>query len=531
MNSGIRKTLDNHNKKVNAIKEGGNSFSTLQEEETKKNRINEYLKNLTPSQKQKMLDEIKYKKAKDNFEEYLTLVDKTYKTTRFHQFLAKVCQSAVEKVEQNRKNLAQAKKTIICVSVPPQLGKSTTITKTLPSWFVGRNPDLSAILVAYNGDFGEKFCDSNREKTRDYGKQVFDIEISETQDTKEYYGLKKQKGFVKGVGILGGITGNGCELLIVDDPYKNAEEAYSQTYRRKVSDEFKFSCLSRLHPGGVCIIIHTRWHEEDLIGEYSKNDGVFVINIPLICDSKNDPLHREIGEALCPELGMGAVFAEEIRKQVGEKVYNALYQGKPHIDGGNIIARNTIKFYTKETLPSSFDELVMSCDLTFGGTRETNDFNAIQVWGRVKANHYLLKRIKKRMTFTQTCEMIKIVSATYPLARKKLVENKANGEACIDMLNNEIGGLKAFDPGKTDKVGRAQAVTPYFESGNVYLPCQEIDQTIDEMVEEIVQFPNGSHDDEVDAMTQYLNDYSYKGGNKIVTSNEIISFAEAIRRY
>lgn len=531
MNSGIKKTLDNHNSKINAIKERNSKFSTLQEEETNKKRVTDFIQNLTPSQKQKVLEEIKYKKSKDDFEEYLTLVDKTYKTTRFHKFLAKVCQSAVEKVEANRKNLANAKKTIICVSVPPQLGKSTTITKTLPSWFVGRNPDLSAILVAYNGDFGEKFCDSNREKTRDYGKQVFGIEISETQDTKEYYGLKKQKGFVKGVGILGGITGNGCELLIVDDPYKNAEEAYSATYRKKVSDEFKFSCLSRLHAGGVCIIIHTRWHEEDLIGEYSKNEGTFVINIPLICDSKNDPLRRELGEALCPELGMGAVFAEEIRKQVGEKVYNALYQGKPTIDGGNIFTRNTIKYYTEATLPSNFDEIVMSCDLTFGGTKSANDFNAIQVWGRVKANHYLLKRIKKRLTFTKTCEMIRVVSATYPLARKKLVEAKANGQACIDMLNNEIGGFKAFDPKKTDKVGRANAVTPYFESGNIFFPCKEIDPEIDIMVEEMMQFPNSAHDDEVDAMTQYLNDYSYKGGSKIVTDSVMISFAEAIRRY
>ena len=530
MNNSAKKVLERHKDKINAIKEDDNNFSSAQEERIKKERINEWLKSLTPSQKQKVLMEIKYRKAKEDYGEYLTLVYEDYKITKFHKFLINVCQSAVERIEKNRKDLIHAKKTLILISVPPQLGKTTTVTNSLPSWFVGRNPNLSAILVAYNGDFGESFCNSNREKTRNYGKQVFGLEISETQDTKEKYAIDKHKGFVMGRGINAGITGNGCELLIIDDPYKNSNEANSPTYREQVSRVFKDSCLTRLHAGGVCIIIHTRWHENDLIGEYSQQEGSYVINIPLVCDSKNDPLHREIGETLCPELGIGKIFADEIEKSVGVKVFNALYQGHPHIDGGNIFTRNSIKYYTKATLPQKFDEQVMSCDLTFGKKNKDNDFNTIQIWGRVGANHYLLKRIKKRMTFTETCEMIRIVSATYPLARKKIVEGKANGSACVDMLNKEIGGFVEFNPDKTSKEDRAHAVTPYFESGNVFFPCEDIDQEIELMVEEMLQFPNGEHDDEVDAMTQYLVTYSYKGGGKIVTTNSIISFAEAIRR-
>ena len=129
-----------------------------------------------------------------------------------------------------------------------------------------------------------------------------------------------------------------------------------------------------------------------------------------------------------------------LQKQVGDKVFNALYQGRPHIEGGSVFKREWINYYDEKTLPLSFNEIVMSCDLTFGGKKETNDFNTIHIWARVGANHYLLKRIKKRMTFTETCEMIKIVSATYPLARKKLVERKANGDAIIDMLN-KIGKI------------------------------------------------------------------------------------------
>ena len=133
------------------------------------------------------------------------------------------------------------------------------------------------------------------------------------------------------------------------------------------------------------------------------------------------------------------------------------------------------------------------------------------------------------MTFTEMCEMIKIVSATYPQARKKIVEKKANGQAVIDSLNNEIGGFEAYDPKMTDKLGRANAITPYFESGNIWLPCEEIDTTIEEMLDEMMKFPNSEHDDEVDAMTQYLNVWQYKSTGRLCTEQTYSEIANAWR--
>lgn len=117
--------------------------------------------------------------------------------TRYHSFLCKLCQSVVERIENNQKDLVNSKKTFICISVPPQTGKTETITSTLPSYFVGRNPNLSAILVAYNGDYGEKFSDRNRQKTREYGKQIFGIDISETLDKRMNTDLKIIKVLLK----------------------------------------------------------------------------------------------------------------------------------------------------------------------------------------------------------------------------------------------------------------------------------------------------------------------------------------------
>lgn len=519
--------LQEHKDKSNSIKSSERKFVSQEQEDRYNQKINSFFDNLSDSQKKIALQEIRYHKAKNSYIEYIQLVNEGYKITKYHKFLCSLCQGIVDRIERNQKDLLNAKKTFICISVPPQTGKTETFTNTLPSFFVGRNPDLSAILVAYNGDYATKFNDKNRQKTKEFGKRIFGVSVSESLDKKEEYGIANHKGFVMGAGINAGITGNGCELLIVDDPYKNSNEANSSTYREAVSRVFKDSCLTRLHPGGVCVVIHTRWHEDDLIAELSRDSDTIVINIPLVCDSEKDVLERPIGETLLPEMGMGSNFAEETKKRVGLKVFNALYQGHPSIDGGEMFKRETIRYYTEQTLPNNFDEQTISCDLSFGGIKKQNDPCAIQVWGRVGANHYLLKRIKKRMTFTEMCEKIKLISIEYPLAIKKIVEKKANGQAVIDSLNNVIGGFVAYDPGMTDKVGRANAITPYYESGNVYLPCAKIDPTIEEMVDEMLKFPNSEHDDEVDAMTQYLNSYQYRTSGRICTDIALQNLANA----
>ena len=497
---------------------------TYEKEETSHENVRDILGKLSITQKEQAKELIKLRKAKESYIDYLKLVFPNYVWTPFHTFLAMVCETAVHRVEKGEK-------VRIILSVPPRHGKSETVTKTLPSWFVGRNPDKNAILTAYNADLAEKFEDANRQKTRELGKSVFGIEISESQDNKTLYQIKNHTGGVMGVGIQGGITGNGGELIIIDDPYKNSQEANSVATRKMIEQIYRDSIYTRTQgKGNAIILIQTRWHEEDLAGTLSLEDDWIVINIPCICDNPlNDPLKRKEGQTLCPELGFDADWAIQTQKSVGLKVWNALYQGHPSIEGGEIFLRNTIKYYTEATLPPNFDEEIMSCDLSFGGVKQSNDPCAIQIWGRVGANHYLLVRVKKRMNFTEMCNMIKLLSEGHPFARKKIVEKKANGQAVIDSLNSVIGGFEEFDPKMVDKVGRANAITPYFESGNVYFPDKTIDKTIGEMVEEMMKFPNSEHDDEVDAMTQYLNTWQYRSSGRLVKDKEVIRLANAWR--
>lgn len=523
-------------KKANENKVVGNVDKTI---ETRDKTLS-YIDSLSSSEKDSLLKQIHYKKCRDSYLEYVKHCYPTYIMTRFHRYLCAICQNIVERVENaNKPNATQEEinkgKVRVLISVPPRHGKSETITKTLPSWFVGRNPNLNAILTAYNSDLAEKFEDANRQKTREYGKDIFGIEISDSQDNKTLYEIKGRKGGVMGVGVMGGITGNGGELIIIDDPYKSSEEANNPLMRQKLYDIFRDSIYTRLQKrGNALIVIQTRWHEEDLCGVLAKQEGWVVINIPAYVederDKRYDPLKREIGETLCPELGFDSKWAEDTRKEVGLKVWNALYMGKPSIDGGEIFKREWIKYYTNETRPQVFEELTMSCDLSFGGTKQSNDPCAIQVWGRVGANHYLLMRIKKRLTFTEMCEKIRSVINIYPSIKRKIVEKKANGQSVIDTLNGELGGFIAYDPKMDSKIARANAITYLFESGNIYLPSPKIDKTIEEMVDEMLKFPNGTHDDEVDAMTQYIiTSEQRQSGGRVLTDSYYSTLSKAFR--
>ena len=454
--------------------------------------------NLTINQKQEFLKQIEYKNARDNYIAYLKLCYPDMIICKVHIFLANLMETIVHQVEKGE-NIR------IILNLPPRHGKSMTITETLPSWFIGRNPNKGAIITAYNADLAEQFEDSNRQKTKNYGKQVFGIEVSETQDNKTLYRLKKHKGGIIGVGLSGGLTGNtgSWHLAIIDDPYKNGDEADSKNERDKKERVFRDSIITRLSgKGSAIIIIQTRWHEDDLSGKLGKEKGWSVINIPCLSEKEDIFLGRIEGETLCPELGFDANWALRTQEAVGKKVWNALYQGRPTALEGNELETKYFKFYSRNSMPNHFDRYTQTWDLSFGDTQNA-DYVSGQVWGKIGADHYLIKRIKKKLNFPETCNYMRMLSQQYPLAIKKIVEKKANGQAIIDTLNREIGGIEPFIP-KDSKISRVRSIIPYFVAGNVYFPDESLDPLVKDFVEELSEFPNGKHDDEVDAMTQYI---------------------------
>ncbi len=309
-------------------------------------------------------------------------------------------------------------------------------------------------------------------------------------------------GSMLSVGVEGSITGQGADLLIIDDPIKNRMEADSITYRDRLWNEWQNTLLTRLQPGAAIIIILTRWHEDDLAGRILKFDeeNWEVVSLPAICeDEDSDPLGRRIGEALWPEK-YDEVWAENKKREVGSYAWNALYQQRPSPPEGGIIQRGWWQYYRQA--PSRFEEIIQSWDCAFKD-EQSSDYVVGQIWGRRGADKYLLDQVRDRMDFPSTVRAVESLSAKWPQARAKLIEDKANGPAVIATLKSKISGLIPVNP-EGGKMARLQAVSPDIEAGNVYLPEPSIAPWVHDYVEEFATFPNGLNDDQVDATSQAL---------------------------
>lgn len=409
---------------------------------------------------------------------------------------------------------------------------SQSITETLPSWYLGKWPDKRVIIASYNEDTAERFCRRNKQKIREVGERLFGLKISKDVDRATEFEVEGHVGQMLSRGLSGGITGNPANLFIIDDPIKNRSEADSDTTRDSQWAEWLNSIKTRLASGAKVIVILTRWHEDDIAGRILANEkNVTLINLP--CEAEeNDPLGRKPGDALFPEIGKDnqwlAEFKAGYQTAEGARAWYALFQGHPSAAEGGLIKRSWWRYYNK--LPDYFDEQIQSWDCTFKDS-SNSDFVVGTVWGRIGGSYYLLDLIKKRMDIVQTMQEIQNMTAKWPKALLKLIEDKANGPAVIQMLRTKVPGIVAVNP-QGGKAARVSAVSPAIEAGNVYLPEQSLMPWVGEFVEECSAFPTGTHDDQVDSMSQALNRliYNTKSSFKAPDKHPINSIEARLER-
>lgn len=425
------------------------------------------------------------------YSEYLIRVHNgMYKPLRHTQYLADRLQA-----------IADGEQKYIIVEMPPRHSKSMTITETFPSYFIGRNPNKRVIATAYSEGLARKFGRLNRNKLVEFGSEIFNIQMANDNSTATNWSVGDNAGGMVATGIGGSITGEGADLMIIDDPIKNNAEAQSETIRNKIWDEWETTLSTRLHKGASVIVVMTRWHEDDIVGrllERSPYDWE-RIRMPAIAEDDDDLLGREVGEPLSIELGFDERWAELKKQEVGSKTWNALYQQRPSASEGNIFKREWWQYY--EQAPRKFDRMIISWDLTFKGN-DSNDYVVGQVWIKKGADKYLVEQVRGQMDFPDTLQAVKTLARKYPKAREILIEDKANGPAVISSIQREVAGVIPIKP-KESKVARAQSVTPQIESGNVFLP--KYAAFVDDLIEECASFPNSANDDQVDALSQALN--------------------------
>ena len=392
----------------------------------------------------------------------------------------------------------------LMVFIPPRHGKSMQITECLPSYFLGRFPDKRVMVLSYSAELAARFGRQNRQKIAEFGK-LFGISLSRSHAGANAFSIADRRGGLLSVGLGGSITGQGADLLIIDDPVKNREEAESSIIRDKVFAEYQSTAYTRLQAGAAVIIVMTRWHEDDLCGRLlAQLDGEWeVIRLPALAEAV-DPLNRSVGEALWPEMGFGKDWAEETRKAVGSYAFAALYQQRPAPAGGGLIKREWWRFYQDKP---EMVAVVLSVDAAFKGGEDASNVS-IQAWGKRGATLYFLGDDTRPMDFPETIRALRAMHEKYK-PRCVYVEDKANGPAIISMLHSEITGLIPVNP-QGGKVARAHAVSAAIESGNVLLPRTPQAYAL---MDECAAFPNGLRDDRVDAMTQALNQLLYHGAS------------------
>jgi predicted phage terminase large subunit-like protein len=399
----------------------------------------------------------------------------------------------------------------LILNAPPRHGKSFTTSHWLPTWYLDMWPKRRIGFTSYGGDFAS-----------DWGKSVRDEFLMNnntwtklrTDSKARGSWLTTEDGGMKCAGVGGPLTGRGFDLVIIDDPHKNWEEAMSPQARERVIEWFNATLYTRLEPGAVIIVIQTRWHESDLTGYLinEHRDDWEVIRYPALAEDDSDILGRKEGEALCPER-FTAERLEDMKATMGSYIFAGLYQQRPAPLQGGMVSKDWFKFHEPAITANNikFDEVIQTWDLQFKATGTS--YVVGQVWGRKGADAYLLDQKRAKMGFNEQMRAIAVMSARWPDAHTKYIEDAADAQAVKSTLQNEIPGIVLL-PAKGSKEANLAAVVGMIESGNVYLPLGV--DWLESYLIELSTFPNAVNDDQVDATSMALKKLQKNNASNIL---------------
>ncbi len=447
------------------------------------------------------------KRELDEILHHTAIVDRDFKSTSAQNSLIEfACQTHKSyKVNWHHKRLASKLEDVangklkrLLISMPPRHGKTELASIRFGPWYLGQHPTHNIIQTTYSAEYAEE----NAKKSRyivlspEY-RDIFGFSVD--RDSRAVSRWKTEKGgSYYAVGVGGPLTGRGANLLIVDDPHKNRQEAESPVIRKNVWDWFTSTAYTRLEDNGAIIVIMTRWHEADLIGcILSGSEEWEYICLPAIAEQ--DEQCRKEGEPLWPQKYDLAAL-QNIKTAIGSKQWESLYQQRPSAAEGEIFKREYWQYYQLRFMPL-FKKIIHSWDTAFKKGSQ-NDYSVCTVWGVTDTGYYLIYRWKERVEFPELKRTVISIAAQIP-PNEILIEDKASGQSLIQELQRETRLPIAAYKIDGDKVARANAVTPIIESGKVYLPADA--EWLQDYIDTLAAFPNAVHDDDVDSTTQALS--------------------------
>ncbi|MCW3476404.1 phage terminase large subunit [Limobrevibacterium gyesilva] len=395
----------------------------------------------------------------------------------------------------------------LALTIPPRHLKSICVTVAYTAWAVGHAPSLKVITVSYADELAKLHAAAFRTVVEsDWYRALFPAyRISRATQTE----VETTAGGIRYAGSVGGsILGRGADLIVVDDPIK-AQAALSAAERRKVKEFYDNTLYTHLNDKGrgAIVIVMQRLHQDDLVGHVLGQEPWELAAIPAIeTEDRSYRLgpepgemhHRRVGEVIDCRREDRAVL-DQLRRTLGSMNFAAQYQQDPVPPDGNAIRREWLRFY--DTLPSQLDLVVVSWD-TASTLGEASDWSVSTVWGLRGSDIFLLDVVRGRFEVPELRRRIEATTQRYG-ADATLVEETDIGRAVVQEMRQSSPVRPILWRPLLDKEARLLAQAPKFEAGQVLLPREA--PWLAEYASELLAFPNGTHDDQVDSTSQALN--------------------------
>ena len=421
---------------------------------------------------ERLTRELKRRQARQSLLSFTEYTNPLYASANHHRLICEKLE-AVERGEIDR----------LMIFMPPRHGKSELASKRFPAWCLGRNPARQIIAASYNSDLANDFGRNVRNivDEPEFGEVFPNVSLASDSHAANRMNTNKGGAYVA-AGVGTAVTGRGAHIALIDDPFKDREEADSERRRDLVWDWYRSTLFTRLMPGGAIVLIQTRWHEDDLAGRLleSEADQWEVLELPAI-DAD--------GNALWPEWYDERALAR-IKATIGPREWSALYQQRPQPDEGTFFQRSWFKEW--EAKPA----LRYYGSSDYAVTDGDGDYTVHRVWGiDAEGALYRVDGWRGQATSDVWIERkLDLIAKYKPLAW--FGEGGVIQKAVEPMLRRRMRERKTFCrlewlPSVSDKPTRARSFQAMAASGRVYVePGADLS--------EFLSFPAGKHDDDVD---------------------------------